>query len=383
MSSLRHYIQRKSEKKMTQPTHAYSDQYGLRRYNVEGMSPNPISVTSLLRSIAPGTPLVKWIDRRIVAAALDAFQKSGDVKQATYIGMEARWAGSDEADFGSAVHLLTEQLDLKHLGLLDKIAPVADMKRASGFAKQWERLRDSFEMQIMAVECTLVNSKLGYAGTADRVVIIPALSDYPVILDVKTGKSVWSDAAAQCAGLAYCDKILYTDGTLEDIPWELDRRIAVAAHVKARSAQLIPLDIEKAWPIFEALPQLALWRAEQIEVLGEPLLPDEEAALRADLRLRISLLPPDLNAALRVLISVDDTLDGGTTMTWTTAQLAVVEDLFGPFEREARERLEHVIRLWGDGGEMELRAKVLQCSGRTSSVKELTAAEIDELIKTF
>lgn len=369
---------------MTQPAHAYNDAYGLRRYNVESMQINPISVTTLLRSIAPGTGLVKWIDKRLIHAALESYKNTGNLDQAVYTGMEARWAGSEEADFGSAVHLLTEQADLKHLGMIDKITPVSDMKRASGFLKQWERVRDSFQMEILAVECTLVNTKLGYAGTADRVVNIPALSDMPVILDIKSGKGVWADAAAQCAGLAHCDQILYTDGSMEPIPWELDQEVAVAAHLRARSGQLIPLNITEAWPVFSSLPLLALWRAEQVKVLGEPLVPNEDAALRADLRLRISQLPPDLKAHLRAQIDEDTGLTGGTTFDWTPEQLSDVDALFEPFEKEARLRLEHVVRLSGDMGDMELRAKVLAaCGGRTASVTELTAAEVDVLIKEF
>lgn len=369
---------------MTQPAHAYNDAYGLRRYNIDQMDVNPISVTTLLRSIAPGTGLVKWIDKRLIHAALESFRETSNFDQAVYTGMEARWGSSDEADFGTAVHLLTEQADLKRLGLIDKIAPVSDMKRASGFLRQWERLRDSFQMEILAVECTLVNTVLGYAGTADRVVSIPGISENPLILDIKTGKGIWADAAAQCSGLANCDQILYTDGSMEPIPWELDRKVGVAAHLRARSGQLIPLDVETAWPVFASLPLLSLWRAEQIDVVGAPLIPDSEAALRADLRLRISQLPPDLTTSVRARIASNGQLVGGNTTTWDKAQLEQVEELFRPFEKEARERLEDVIRRAGDIGDMEMRGKVLEaCDGRTSSVTELTAGEVDKLIKFF
>ncbi len=369
---------------MTAPAKAYAAEHGMRRYNVEGMHPHPLSVTSLLKVIASPPGLVTWLDKKLIRAAIEAYGTSSDVEHAISAGLKSRWSGSEEADFGSSVHVLTEEADLKSLGLLDEIHQVADHKKAMGFLRQWEKLRDEFEMKILDVEVTLVNTVLGYAGTADRIVIVPAISQEPLVLDIKTGKSVYPDVAMQCAALANCDKVLYDDGKLAPIPWELDKKLGVAAHVRARSSNLIPVDIEKAWPLFQPLPQLALWRAEQIDVLGKPAEPDATAALRADLRLRIQQLPPDFNRTVRAYIKADPELSGGNTNTWDEKQLAYVRDMFEPFEKQARERFEHTMRKWGHRGDIELKAKVLEFSGgRTSSISELTGTEIDGLIQTF
>lgn len=369
---------------MTSPALAYNAEQGIRRYAVEGLVPHPISVTSLLRVIAPATGLVRWLDKKLISSALEAYDKSQDPAHAISAGMEARFSGSPEADFGTSVHKLTEQADMKKLGMITEITPVADMKKASAFLRQWERMRDEFEMTILAVEATLVNTKLGYAGTADRIVIVPAISQDPLVLDIKSGKSVYPDVALQCAGLANCDKILHNDGKLEDIPWQLDKQHGAAAHVRARSGHIYPLDIAAAWPLFAPLPQLALWRAEQIEVVGDALTPDEDAQKRAALRLRIAELPMDLAKSLRDLIASRDDLKDGNTSTWTTGQLIMVDMLFDPFEKEARERLEYVLNNWGDRGEFDLRSRVLSASGgRTSQARELSAGEVDVLVKGF
>lgn len=369
---------------MTAPAQAYSAEHGIRRYNVEGMHPHPISVTSLLKVIAPPGGLVTWMDKKLIRAALEAYDKSTDKEHAVTVGTKARWAGSEEADFGSSVHALTEQADLKKLGKIDTITPVADMRRAVGFLRQWEKMRDGFEMQIIAVEVTLVNTKLGYAGTADRIVIVPSISQNPIVLDIKSGKSVYPDVAMQCAGLSRCDKILYNDGTLHDIPWELDQTVGVAAHVRARSGHLYPLDTAKAWPIFESLPQLALWKAEQIPVIGPPLTPNAVAHLRADLRLRMTQLPPDLKASVKDIVAMHSSLVDGNTNTWSEDELKKVESIFLPFENQARERFEEVILKWGDRGSNELKSAVMNLTqGRTSSVAELTSVEVDELVKGF
>lgn len=369
---------------MTSPARAYNDQQGLRRYNVEGLAVHPLSVTTLIKSIAPGSALSSWVDKKLISAALDAYAKTGDQEVALQVGKQARWSGSEAADFGTSVHALTEKADLKSIGKPQDSTPVADQKKAAGFVAQWEKTRDAFDIQIIAVECTLVNRELGYAGTADRIVVVPALSPDPVVLDIKSGKGIYADVALQCAALANCDEILYNDGTLAPIPWKLNRQYGVAAHVRARSCKLIPLDLEIAWPIFKPLPQLALWRAEHFDVLGEALLPDEIAQRRADLRLRINKLPPDLKKVVKGVISVDESLGGGNTTSWDEDQLLKVEFIFIPFEHEARERIEKVLDLWGDRGELELRVKLLDSTGgKTSSINELTAPELDSLLATF
>jgi hypothetical protein len=351
---------------------------------VEGMHPHPLSVTTLLKSIASPPGLETWLQKKLIRAALEAYDTSKDQEHAISAGLKSRWQGSEEADFGSSVHMLTEQADMKTLGLIDKIVAVGDMKRAMGFLRQWEKTRDAFNMQILAVETTFVNTELGYAGTADRIVVVPAISPDPIVLDIKSGKNVYPDVAMQCAALANCDKILHDDGKLEAMPWKLNREVGLAAHVRARSCNLIPLDLGKAWPIFKPLPQIALWRAEQIKVLGDPLTPDEVAHLRADLRLRMTQLPPDLRDSVRKIIADNADLAGGNTAIWTEDQLNKVADIFQPFEKESRERFEKVVRNWGDRGDMELKARVLQFSdGRTSSVYELTGSQVDSLIKSF
>lgn len=366
---------------MTSPQRAYSAEYGMRRYAVEGMVPHPLSVTSLLRVIAPGIALVKWMDKRLIGAALDSFQNNPNVDHATHDGMEARWAGSDEADLGTSVHVLTEEADRKLLGQIPEIRPVADMKKCMGYLKQWEKLRDSFEMQILGIEVTFVNTKFGYAGTADRIVIVPAISQDPIILDIKSGKGIYPDVALQCSALANCDKILYDDGTLADNPYQLDLKLGAVAHVRPRSGHLSPLNIERAWPLFQPLPQLALWRTGQIDVLGAALEPDPVAQLRADLRLRITQLPPDIKKHVRETIKDDPDLGDGTTDTWDEKQLVKVTNLFVPFETEARNRLEQVLLLAGERGEVELRTMVrMASSGRTALASELDAREVDTLI---
>lgn len=365
---------------MTAPAQAYAAEQGIRRYHVEGMYPHPISVTSLIKVIAPATNLTKWIDKRLINAALDAFEKTQDAEVSLAVGLQARWGGSEEADLGTSVHYLAEVSDLTSIGRTVDPHPVTDTKKAMGFVRQWEKAREEHDMQILATEVTLVNEELGYAGTADRVVIVPAISDLPLILDLKSGKNLYNDVALQCAALAHCTKILYDDGSLGPIPWDLDQKNGIAAHVRPRSCRLIPLDVATAWPYFQPLAMLAKWKTETVKVRGEPVEPDEELAMRANLRLRIKQLPSDLSELVRTVIKEDFELSGGNTTTWTPDQCKRVSSLFEPFEAQHRERKQTALDRWGSGGMMELRTRILGVTnGRTSLLDELTASEIDAL----
>jgi hypothetical protein len=353
----------------------------MRRYNIDGIYPHPLSVTTLIKTIAPAEQLSKWVDKKVARGAIEAFQKTQDVEVSVSAGLNARWSSSEESNLGNSVHYLTEVEDLKTLGRHAIPDVVADVKKAEGYARQWVKAREEHNMEILAVEVTLLNRELGYAGTADRVVICPSISHDPIILDLKSGKGIYPDVALQCAALANCDEILFDNGTLEKLPWDINRSIGLAAHVRPRSCRLIPLDLEKAWPYFKPLPMLAAWRAEQVKVLDEPIAPNELESLRASLRLRIKSLPKDLKSILRDIIASDVELEG-TSLTWNESQLSYADNLFKPFEMEALERKQKILDSWGTARDVEMRLEVLRLTGGSSaSIEDLTAAQIDQLLE--
>lgn len=360
------------------PAHAYAAEQGIRRYHVEGMHPHPISVTSLIKVMSPPTALTKWVDRKIVTQAVDTFVQTQDYDRAISTGLQSRWSGSEEADLGTTVHYLTEVSDLQTLGRTIVPQPVTDKKKAMAYVRQYEKCREEHGIQIIATEVTLVNREVGYAGTADRIAIVPAVSPDPIIMDLKSGKNIYPDVALQCAALAHCDEILYDDGSLHPIPWTVDRTRGIAVHVRPRSCRLIPLDVEQAWPFFQPLALLAKWKTETVKVLGEPMEPDEELSMRAQLRLRMKLLPADLAEVVRAIIKTE--VPGNTT-TWTVDEMVKVGKIFEPFEAESRERKQKVLDRLGAYGSLALRTKILSLTGgRTSMLDDLCAAEIDALL---
>lgn len=367
---------------MTSPVNAYNDFEGMRRYAVEGMDPHPISVTSLIKVIAPPTGLVKWMDKKIVNTALEVFESSGDIDKARYEGLEARWESSDEADLGTSVHWLAEVADSKLLGREVTVGTIADEKKLKPYVAQWEKARDGHQMQILAVEATLVNLEYNYAGTADRICIVPSISSNPIVLDLKSGKNVYQDVGLQCAALSRCTHLLNGDGSLEKVPWKLSQIHGAVAHVRPRSCRIYPLNLTKSWDYFKPLPMLAEWKSEKIIVVGGESLPDEDQLRRAELRRKIASLPPDIVEVLRKQIKENELVKEGSTSSWNETQLDVVESLFKPFEAEARARKERIRDKYHNLSSLKLSLLVLDSTaGRTASIEDLTGEEVDRLLE--
>lgn len=367
---------------MTQPALAYNDFEGMRRYNCEGLDPHPYSVTSLIKVIAPATNLMKWVDKKLVNAALESFKETGDIDQARHQGLEARWQSSDEADQGTSVHFLTECSDRKWLGQYVAPTTIADEKKLKPYVAQWEKARDAHQIQIIAVEVTLVNPEFGYAGTADRLCIVPSISSNIIPLDIKSGKNVYPDVALQCAALAKCTHLLNDDGSMVPIPWKMSSMFGAVAHVRPRSCKIYPLDLTTAWEYFKLLPKIAEWRSEKVPVIKDQVEPDAELNLRAELRRKIGALPQDIAEVLRTQIKDNSELGTGNTFSWNLSQLDLVNQIFAPYEKEALERKQRIRDKWANVESMELRLKILSLtSGRTSSIDDLLAGEVDKLLE--
>lgn len=368
---------------MTSPSQAYNDFEGMRRYNVDGMDVHPISVTSLIKVIAPPVGLVKWLDKKLVNAALESFKETGDIDKARYEGLEARWQSGDEADQGTSVHYLTECADKVLLNQFVDPMTIADQKKLKPYVAQWEKARDAHEIQIIAIEVTLVNPEMGYAGTADRLCIVPAISSNIIPLDIKSGKNIYPDVALQCSALARCTHLLNDDGTMVPIPWKMSSMFGAVAHVRPRSCKIYPLDLTAAWEYFKPLPMLAEWRSEKVPVIREQVEPDAEKNLRADLRRKISLLPQDIADSLRGQIKKNPELSNGNTLSWNLSQLDMVCEIFAPYEKEALERKQRIRDKWSNVESMDLRLKILNLTnGRTASIDDLLAQEVDQLLES-
>ncbi len=251
--------------------------------------------------MTPATEVAAW--REMWAAAA----QHPDVQERTvYVGdWKTKLAIADRAhelaggnvgrDAGHHIHAASEQYDR---GVpLEEVCqrfPLYD-REIRAYAKAKQVL--GFETNTKLIERVIANTQLGqdlfdkfgyldprtekpyvFGGTFDRIV---RYQGRLVVLDLKSGKDVRKklvSIANQMALYAYAAGMFnyQTDG-YDPMPDELDREIAYILHVpfdsEQSAAELIPVDIRKAWE--ESLPECARAMAEQEKSYNDAFLVGE------------------------------------------------------------------------------------------------------------
>jgi len=105
----------------------------------------------------------------------------------------------------------------------------------------YARFLDRWDVTVHATETPCANTTHLYAGTADAWATFGRgeLAGLRVLLDIKTGKGVYDDAALQLAAYRYCDLWQPDDETEEPLP-PVDA--VVVAHVLPDSVRLLPVN---------------------------------------------------------------------------------------------------------------------------------------------
>src|SRR5687768_15942069 len=131
-------------------------------------------------------------------------------------------AAEDEAkaNNGSAVHAALELCDT------GKDVPEEYWPHAHGYVAELKR----WGLRPVAVEQSLLNTRLGAKGKTDRVYVTD--SGRYLVGDIKTGSIRHPHTmAVQCEVYAGSDFVIHPDGTIEPIPWKLDQDAALIIHV--------------------------------------------------------------------------------------------------------------------------------------------------------
>ncbi|MCL1922804.1 MAG: hypothetical protein FWG15_02895 [Propionibacteriaceae bacterium] len=149
-------------------------------------------------------------------------------------------------DRGKQCHLVMEGLVTGQPVATDDPTVLADAEAAA-------RLLDGFNIKPFKSEQALIHTDLLYAGTADLIAEIPNVSDLPVILDFKFGKSIYPDHAIQASAYAHSTNMIIehhhsgpkggkqpSTYSLDAIP-EINQREAFLLHAHDGVAQLFPI----------------------------------------------------------------------------------------------------------------------------------------------
>jgi hypothetical protein len=243
------------------------------------------SVTSLTGLLPKN--LVWWAGN---AVADCAFNKQDEWRhlptrddQFDYVKRAHQRIKDNAADLGSEVHKFVEAMNL---GKSTPAWPLPVKARMTHFAS----FMDDFSPRVEAAETKVYSRTHGYAGTAD---LFAEIDGQMAVLDVKTGKSVWPEAALQIAAYARADFLvadpnhpgavqenkrgqrrMYTwTGPPEDEMPLPKATIGYVLHLRDDGYDLHPVpDLDAAFEMFLALLPIDRWERElKKTVLGKPL----------------------------------------------------------------------------------------------------------------
>lgn len=133
---------------------------------------------------------------------------------------------------GTEIHALGHKLATGEEGV-----DVPDEHR--GPVEAYARFLDRWEVEPIAAETPLVNTRYRYAGTADLWARIGRRDNVLALLDVKTGKGVYSETGLQLAAYRYAELMQPEPGVEIAVP-AVDA--VYVAHVLPDDVRLLPVE---------------------------------------------------------------------------------------------------------------------------------------------
>ena len=191
-----------------------------------------VSVTTAIGEGIPKPQLNKWFVRNMAEVAAKfridlAAMEEEDAKE-WLLKYRSPTDGS-AAILGSSVHSIIEKIAKQepHKVPTDEEQPFVD-----AFLSFMEKYNPKF----IESESTVFSNKYGYAGTMDAMVVINGKT---YVLDTKTGKGVWPEAALQLVRIRHADFFGRADGREDAIP-TCDGGLVL--HLRPAGYKVIPVD---------------------------------------------------------------------------------------------------------------------------------------------
>jgi hypothetical protein len=234
---------------MTTPAQASTGPNGHRVYQWAGrLYP---SVTAVIKGGVPAPFLPAWAAKQAAEYAVANLERLAVLPagQAIWEIKRAPWTSRDAAaSLGDLVHAAVEAYATGQ--------PRPDLPaEANPYLTAFDGFLAEHQPRWLLVEQTVYSRRYSYAGTLDAVCELPAGG--PVtLLDVKTGKRVYPEAALQLAAYAAADFIGGPDGREHPLP---TIQAAAVLHLRPGGYQLVPVPVGRA--VLEAfLSALAVFR---------------------------------------------------------------------------------------------------------------------------
>ncbi len=201
---------------MTAPRNARPQPSGGRKYVwrcSDGSTETYTSVTTILNRVLAKPAIMPWALKvageyvRDHLPSLQAVHRE-DPDAVVQLVKGAPWSQRDAAaERGTLVHALAEAFTL---GQTPRVTP-----ELAGHLAMWKDWVATKHVKFLMSEATVYSRQMGYAGTLDA---IAETDDGLLLIDYKTSKDVYPEAAYQLSAYACADFVGLPDGTEQELP---------------------------------------------------------------------------------------------------------------------------------------------------------------------
>lgn len=206
-------------------------------------------VTTILNDGKPKPALVNWAAGAAASAAVDRWDELAALPVSERLAI-LKAAPNDARDRaalrGQEIHHLAWQLVTG-----EEVAVPEDHR---GPVEAAARFMDAHHLEAIVREAPVLNVSHRWAGTLD---LVARINGTVWLLDWKTGKGVYDEAALQLSAYAHAEHYQDEAGDLQ--PWHRPDRCGVV-HLTADSAELFPVDAgDETYLAFRYIAQVAAW----------------------------------------------------------------------------------------------------------------------------
>ena len=258
---------------MTIKRRNYGNGHGYFEVDADGNETKIPGVTTLLSDGIPKGGLTNWAAGEAAQHAIthwDELSKLGLLDRAKAIQFAWQRTRDAAAGKGTRIHTIAEQAAAGH--------EVDIPEGLEGHIEACIKFLDQYDFQPVISEATVINRAVPYAGTLDAV---GDMLGHRYLIDWKTGKSVYAEAALQLNAYANAEHYLGPDGAEHPVA-ELGIERAAVVHLRADGFDVYPMVLtEQAFNLFRHVALVGRWvkwdkdtRSARVDMfMGRPLSP--------------------------------------------------------------------------------------------------------------
>lgn len=241
----------------TRDAHRLHDEKG--RWYVYKDHPKRPSITSIISAGVPKPALMYWGIKSVAEYAAGNLETLLEMRQFGHDGVvrhlkQVPWESRDSAaDAGTALH------DYAEAWITGQEPTAPSDSYVAAMADQFLDFCYELKPEFHAAELILHNTVDGYAGTIDGVATINGIKG---ILDYKTGKGVYGEAALQLAAGAACNLAVVDHATAVSTLDLFDGvECGFVVHVRPdRWSVHVVDDLTASYVVFQAAHRVAEWK---------------------------------------------------------------------------------------------------------------------------